>query len=211
MNDKEEYGFFAMLDRMQYIGRWALMRNSRTENIKEHSFDVAVIAHCLTLLHNKFEQGKEGAILPDPYKVQAYALYHDCTEILTGDLPTPIKYLNKEITKAYKEVEYEAAASLVELLPDDEEMRKEYLELLAPEISTEEDELIHRLVKAADKIAAYVKCLREESTGNGEFSAAKEATGKTIREMNMPEVDYFMANFVPSYGYTLDKITGRDT
>ena len=92
MDKMEEYGFFAMIDRMQYIGRWALMRNSRTENIKEHSFDVAVIAHCLTILHNKFEKDNEGAILPDPYKVQAYALYHDCTEIITGDLPTPIKY-----------------------------------------------------------------------------------------------------------------------
>ena len=206
----EEYGFFAMLDRMQYIGRWELMRNSRTENIKEHSFDVAVIAHCLTLLHNKFEKDTEGAILPDPYKVQAYALYHDCTEILTGDLPTPIKYRNKEITKAYKEVESEAAASLVELLPADEEMRAEYLELLAPSMNTEEDELIHKLVKAADKIAAYIKCLREESTGNAEFSAAKESTGKIINEMNMPEVKYFMDHFVPSYGYTLDRITGRD-
>ena len=210
MGKREEYGFFAMIDRMQYIGRWALMRNSRTENIKEHSFDVAVIAHCLTVLHNKFEKDNEGAILPDPYKVQAYALYHDCTEILTGDLPTPIKYRNKEITKAYKEVESEAAASLVELLPEDEAMRAEYMDLLAPEITTEEDKLIHKLVKAADKIAAYIKCLREESTGNGEFSAAKVSTGKIIRDMNMPEVDYFMDHFVPSYGYTLDKITGRD-
>ncbi len=211
MDNKEEYGFFAMLDRMQYIGRWALMRNSRTENIKEHSFDVAVIAHCLTLLHNKFEKDKEGAILPDPYKVQAYALYHDCTEILTGDLPTPIKYRNKEITKAYKEVEKEAAASLVELLPDDPEMRAEYMELLAPDITTEEKELVHKIVKAADKISAYIKCLREESTGNAEFSAAKEATGKIIMGMDMPEVRYFMEHFVPSYGYTLDEITGRDT
>ena len=209
MDNREEYGFFAMLDRMQYIARWALMRNSRTENIKEHSFDVAVIAHCLAVLHNKFEQGKEGAILPDPYRVQAYALYHDCTEILTGDLPTPIKYRNKEITRAYKEVESEAAASLVELLPEDEEMRALYMDLLSPEISTEEDKLIHKLVKAADKISAYIKCLREESIGNGEFSAAKEATGMIISEMNMPEVNYFMEHFVPSYGYTLDKITGR--
>ena len=211
MGNKEEYGFFAMLDRMQYIERWALMRNSRTENIKEHSFDVAVIAHALTVLHNRFEKDNEGAILPDPYKVQAYALYHDCTEILTGDLPTPIKYRNKEITKAYKEVESEAAASLVELLPDDPEMRAEYLELLAPSLSSDEEKLIHRLVKAADKIAAYIKCLREESSGNAEFSAAKEATGRIISGMNMPEVEYFMEHFVPSYGYTLDRITGRDS
>ena len=208
MDRAEEYGFFAMLDRMQYIGRWALMRNSRIENIKEHSFDVAVIAHCLTVIHNKNEKDKEGAILPDPYKVQAYALYHDCTEILTGDLPTPIKYRNKEITKAYKEVESEAAASLVQLLPED--MRAEYMELLAPSMFTEEEQLIHKLVKAADKISAYIKCLREESTGNAEFAAAKISTGKIISEMNMPEVQYFMDHFVPSYGYTLDRITGRE-
>lgn len=210
MGNKEEYGFFAMLDRMQYIERWSLMRNSRTENIKEHSFDVAVIAHCLTLLHNKFESGKTGAVLPDPYRVQAYALYHDCTEILTGDMPTPIKYRNKEITQAYKEVESEAAASLVELLPDDQAMREIYLNLLSPDMNTEEDELIHKLVKAADKISAYIKCLREESSGNAEFSAAKDSIGKIIREMHLPEVDYFMEYFVPSYGYTLDRITGRE-
>lgn len=210
MGNTEEYGFFAMLDRMQYIERWALMRNSRTENIKEHSFDVAVIAHALTVLHNRFEKDDPEAILPDPYKVQAYALYHDCTEILTGDLPTPIKYRNKEITKAYKEVESEAAASLVELLPDDPAMRAEYLELLSPSKVTDEDRLIHKLVKAADKIAAYIKCLREESSGNAEFSAAKKATGEIISKMNMPEVEYFMEHFVPSYGYTLDRITGRD-
>ncbi|MBR2821369.1 MAG: 5'-deoxynucleotidase [Clostridiales bacterium] len=208
MDRTEEYGFFAMLDRMQYIGRWALMRNSRIENIKEHSFDVAVIAHCLTVIHNKNEKDKEGAILPDPYKVQAYALYHDCTEILTGDLPTPIKYRNKEITKAYKEVESEAAASLVQLLPED--MRAEYMELLAPSMSTEEEQLIQRLVKAADKISAYIKCLREESTGNAEFAAAKISTGKIISGMDMPEVQFFMDHFVPSYGYTLDRITGRE-
>ena len=208
MDRTDEYGFFAMLDRMQYIGRWALMRNSRIENIKEHSFDVAVIAHCLTVIHNKNEKDKEGAILPDPYKVQAYALYHDCTEILTGDLPTPIKYRNKEITKAYKEVESEAAASLVQLLPED--MRAEYMELLAPSMSTEEEQLIQRLVKAADKISAYIKCLREESTGNAEFAAAKISTGKIIRGMDMPEVQFFMDHFVPSYGYTLDRITGRE-
>lgn len=210
MDNKEEYGFFAMLDRMQYIERWALMRNSRTENIKEHSFDVAVIAHCLTLLHNNFEKDNEGAILPDPFKVQAYALYHDCTEILTGDLPTPIKYRNKEITKAYKEVESEAAEGLVELLPEDPGMRAVYLDLLAPGTSTEEEKLIHRLVKAADKISAYIKCVREESSGNAEFSAAKESIGKIISGMNMPEAEYYMRHFVPSYGYTLDKITERE-
>ncbi len=206
----EEYGFFAMLDRMQYINRWGLMRNTRTENIKEHSFDVAVIAHALCLIHNKMAEGDSAAITPDPYKVQAYALYHDCTEIITGDLPTPIKYRNREITSAYKEVEHEAAESLVELLPDDDALRKEYLELLDPKQDTEEEVLVHKLVKAADKIAAYIKCIREESSGSTEFSAAKKATGEAVKAMNMPEADYFMTHYVPPYGYTLDEISGKD-
>lgn len=206
----EEYGFYAMLDRMQYINRWGLMRNSRTENIKEHSFDVAVIAHALCILHNKFCDGVSGAIVLDPYKVQSYSIYHDCTEIITGDLPTPIKYRNKEITDAYKEVEREAAETLVSLLPEDKDIRAEYLELLAPGLTSEESIMIHRIVKAADRIAAYIKCVREESSGSTEFSSAKESTGRTIKAMKMPEVDYFMEHFVPPYGFTLDKLSGKD-
>ena len=206
----EEYGFYAMLDRMQYINRWALMRNSRYENIKEHSFDVAVIAHSLCLLHNRFNEGKEGAILPDPYKVMAYALYHDCTEILTGDLPTPIKYDSKQITDAYKDIERRAAETLTELLPKETGFKDEYRELLAPAKDTKEGKLIHKLVKAADKISAYVKCLREESSGNKEFSAAKESIGRIIAGYDLEEVKYFMEHFVPPYGYTLDRLTGKE-
>ena len=198
-------GFFALISRMKYIGRWGLMRNAIPENVQEHSHEVAVFAHALGVI-SRDVLGKEC----DVNALVTQALYHDASEIFTGDLPTPIKYRNKEITRAYKEVEHEAAASLVELLPEDEEMRALYMELLSPDITSEEDKYIHKLVKAADKIAAYVKCLREESTGNGEFLAAKEATGRIIHEMDMPEVEYFMEHFVPSYGYTLDKITGRD-
>ena len=114
MGSEPNYGFFAMLDRMQYIARWGLMRNSKTENIKEHSFDVAVIAQCLALMYNRNNTGEE-SLRVDPYKAACLGLYHDCTEILTGDLPTPIKYRNKEITKAYKEVESEAARFIAEL------------------------------------------------------------------------------------------------
>ena len=178
----EEYGFYAMLDRMQYINRWALMRNSRYENIKEHSFDVAVIAQALCLLHNKFNEGKEGAIFPDPYKVMAYALYHDCTEIID---------------------------SLTDLLPEETGFKEEYRDLLAPSKDDDESKLIHTLVKAADKIAAYIKCLREESSGNKEFSAAKESIGKIIEGYDLEEVRYFMERFVPPYGYTLDRLTGK--
>lgn len=206
----EEYGFYAMLDRMQYINRWALMRNSRYENIKEHSFDVAVIAHSLCLLHNKFNEGKDGAIFPDPYKVMAYAIYHDCTEILTGDLPTPIKYDSQVITNAYKDIERRAAETLTDLLPADAGLKEEYKELLAPSTEGEKAKLIHTLVKAADKISAYIKCLREESSGNKEFTAAKESIGKIIAKYDLEEVKYYMERFVPPYGYTLDKLTGKD-
>ena len=205
-NNKEQYGFYAMLDRMQYINRWGLMRNSRTENIKEHSFDVAVIAHSLCLLHNKFIE--EGDIKLDPYRVQAYAVYHDCTEIITGDLPTPIKYRNREITAAYRQVEAESAQSLCSLLP--EWMREEYFELLSPSLETEEDKLTHKLVKAADRISAYIKCIREESSGNREFRSAGESIAKSIRAIGLPEVDYFMNHFVPSYGYTLDMLSSGE-
>ena len=206
----EEYGFYAMLDRMQYINRWALMRNSRYENIKEHSFDVAVIAHALCLLHNRFNEGVQGAIFPDPYKVMAYAIYHDCTEILTGDLPTPIKYDSQVITDAYKDIERRAADTLTDLLPENDGLKEEYKELLAPSMESEEAKLIHTLVKAADQIAAYIKCLREESSGNKEFTAAKESIGKIIAKYDLEEVKYYMQRFVPPYGYTLDRLTGKE-
>lgn len=201
MEDNKAYGFYAMLDRMQYINRWGLMRNNRVENIKEHSFDVAVIAHALAVLHN--------AKFPDPikvdrYQVLAYALYHDCTEIITGDLPTPIKYRNETIKQAYKEVEHEAAERLSSLLP--EVMQDEYLELLDPAYEGEEGIMIKKLVKAADRIAAYIKCLTEEASGNTEFTSAKETILSTIDNIMLPEVDYFMEKFVPSYGFTLDEL-----
>ncbi|SCW35885.1 5'-deoxynucleotidase [Ruminococcaceae bacterium YRB3002] len=201
MNEaNENYGFFAMLDRMQYIARWGLMRNSRTENIKEHSFDVAVIAQCLALMYNR--NHKDSTI--DPYQAAAYGLYHDCTEILTGDLPTPIKYRNKEITKAYKEVESEAAETLVSLLPED--LRTEYLDLLDPQYLGDNGKEMKKIVKAADKIAAYIKCIRERSSGSMEFSSAQETLREAIEKMELPEADEFMERFVPPFGYTLDQL-----
>lgn len=202
-----KYGFFAMLDRMQYINRWGLMRNSTVENIKEHSFDVAIIAHALCVIHNQMVDDKtEGvvAVKPDPFRVQAFALYHDCTEIITGDLPTPIKYRNAVIKEAYREVEHEAAVRLSELLPED--MQEGYLELLDPTYEGEEGQLCKKLVKAADRISAYLKCIHEEKSGNKEFISAKETIRASIYNVSMPEVNYFMENFVPSYGYTLDDL-----
>ena len=209
-SEAENYAFFAMIDRMQYINRWGLMHNTKTENIKEHSFDVAVIAYALTVLHNKMAEDKDyderyKDIRPDPFKVQGYALYHDCTEIITGDLPTPIKYRNEIITRAYKDVEYESAQTLSSLLP--EYMQKEYLELLAPDIEGRENEFIHKLVKAADRISAYLKCLAETTMGNKEFTIAMETIKDSIDKIGLPEVDFYMQKFVPAYGMTLDQIS----
>lgn len=205
-DENKEYGFFAMLDRMAYINRWGLMKNSRLENIKEHSFDVAVIAHALCVLHNELNKDVEGAIFPDVYKVQALALYHDCTEIITGDLPTPIKYKNEQIKLAYREVEDDAARTLAGLLPDF--MQDEYINLLAPQISDEESKLCKKLVKAADRISAYLKCLTEKNSGNTEFSSAEQSIRESIEKIELPEVQLFMEHFVPSYGLTLDQISG---
>ncbi len=196
-----DYGFFAMLDRMQYIMRWSLMRNSRIENNKEHSFDVAVIAQCLALIHNKKFMND---IEVDPHRVASYALYHDCTEIITGDLPTPIKYKNEAIKNAYKEVERDAAHNLASMLP--EFLKDDYLELLCPAKESNEDVLIARLVKAADRIAAYIKCLREENSGNNEFSSAKETIKASIDNIDLPEVKYFVDVFVPTFGMNLDQL-----
>lgn len=206
MSDFKGYAFFAMLDRMQYIQRWSLMRNSKSENNKEHSYDVAVIAHALAVLHNKMMD--ENGIYVSPEKVQSYAIYHDCTEIITGDLPTPIKYKNKELTKAFKQVESDAAQTLADLLPED--MRDVYRELLSPEYSDEEGRLIKTLVKAADRISAYIKCMREENSSNKEFSSAKKTISDSIDRYTLPEIKYFMENFIPAFGYTLDELSGED-
>lgn len=199
-----EYGFYALLDRMQYINRWALMRNSRYENIKEHSFDVAVIAEALAVIHNKLVDDGKTSIKVDPMKIQAYGLYHDCTEIITGDMPTPIKYRNETLKRAYKEVEHEAAESLVSQLPD--YMKDHYMSLLSPSFDSEEGELNKKLVKAADKIAAYIKCVRERLAGNTEFVLAMTTTKSTIDNIDLPEVKIFMDEFVPPFGLTLDEL-----
>lgn len=205
MFGNEEFGYFAMLDRMRFVNRWGLMGNTKEENLKEHSFDVAVIANALCILHNEINKDNADAIKPNPYEVQAYALYHDCTEIITGDLPTPIKYKNQLITDAYHDVEHEAAKTLSSLLP--EFMREEYLELMSPKLESEEEILVHRLVKAADRISAYLKCLAENRTGNPEFVDAGNEIKASIDAIDLPEVEIFMKNFVPAYGYTLDKLT----
>lgn len=190
------YHFFAMMARMKYIERWALMRNSSSENISEHSLDVAIIAHALAVIGN-IRFGKN----LDVYKAALIGMYHDATEIITGDLPTPVKYFNAHIKSAYREVEHVAAHRLLGMLPED--MRESYHDLFFKE---ENDEYLWKLVKAADKLSALIKCIEEEKAGNTEFINARLATEKAITELGLEEVDVFQKEFMNSYKLTLDEL-----
>ena len=187
--------FFAYISRMRFISRWALMRNTAPENVQEHSHQVAVLAHALAVIRNRFFGGSV-----DAGAVAAAALYHDASEILTGDLPTPIKYYNPAIRSAYKEVEAVANRKLLDMLP--EELREDYAPLL-DEGGTEE---IRSLVKAADKLSAYIKCVEEVKAGNGEFREAAAQTLATLKAFGLPEVDYFLETFMDSFSLTLDEL-----
>lgn len=189
--------FFAMLGRMKYIDRWALMRNTRSENIGEHSLDVAVIAHALCLIGNK-RLGKH----LDADRAAVIALFHDAPEIITGDMPTPVKYFDSEIRAAYQRIEDDAVRQLLERLPED--LRDEYAACLAPN-PADEGELI-ALVKAADKLSALIKCLEEEKAGNREFVLAEKTTRDKIRSLGIPEADIFLDEFIPAYACTLDEL-----
>ena len=186
--------FFAYISRMRYIPRWALMRNSFSENVQEHSHMVAVLAHALAVIRNEVFDGHI-----DAGQVAVYALYHDATEIITGDMPTPIKYYNPEIKNSYKKVERVAADKLVSLLP--EKLRETYRPVLY-----EQDEEICRLVKAADKLSAYIKCVEELKAGNNEFKRAAEQTYRALADMRLPELDYFLAYCLESFSMTLDEL-----
>lgn len=190
-----------MLSRMKLINRWGLMRNVRSENISEHSLETAMLAHCLSVIRNTYFGGNVNA-----ERCALLGIYHDVTEIITGDLPTPVKYYNPEIRTAYKEVEETAKNKLVSMLP--EEMQGEISPLLSPseDCSAEEKEL-WRIVKAADKLSALIKCIEERMTGNSDFLSAEKSTADSLCQMHMPEVDYFMENFLPSYDHTLDEQT----
>lgn len=192
---KGRYHFFAFLSRMKYITRWGLMRNTLPENIQEHSLQVAMIAHGLALIKNKYFDGKV-----NPDRVAVLGIFHDCNEIITGDMPTPIKYMNPEINKAYKDIEELSKGKLLTMLPA--ELEPEYRGIICGEDDIES----WRLVKAADRISAYTKCLEEVKAGNKEFKKASESVYKTIIDMKAPEVDYFMENFLPSFSLTLDEI-----
>ncbi len=189
--------FFAYISRMKYIKRWGLMRSSREENVQEHSLQVAMFAHCLALIENKRYGGKL-----DPQHVMAIAAYHETGEVITGDLVTPIKYYNPAITKAYKDVEKVAEETMLNMLP--KEFQKEYRSLIQPE-----DEYEKKIVKAADTLAAYAKCIEELKTGNVEFAKAKETVLHKLHELNMPCVEDFLKEFMPSFEVTLDELNEK--
>lgn len=191
----EHSNFFAMLSRMKYINRWGLMNNTRTENISEHSIQTAIIAHALCVIHNKRFNGNI-----DANKIAVAAMFHDVSEIITGDMPTPVKYYNPAIVEAYKKVEEIAVDKLLSMLPDD------LLEEYSPVLNFErENEELYRFVKAADKISALIKCTEEQMTGSREFDKAKKTLEKDLENMNMPEIDVFLKEFLPAFSLTLDE------
>jgi len=186
--------FFAYISRMKYITRWSLMRNSVTENIQEHSHMVAVLAHALGVIRRDVFHRP-----CDPDACAAAALFHDASEIFTGDLPTPIKYHTPAIRDAYRQVEAEATAKLLGMLP--EELWPAYGPILR-----EEDGEVRRIVKAADKLSAYIKCLEELKAGNREFQSAARQTRTALEALCLPEVDYFLEHFLPAFQLTLDEL-----
>ncbi len=187
--------FYAVLSRMKYITRWALMRNTRQENICEHSYDVAVLAHALAVLTNRRFGGRV-----DEGRCVLLALYHDAPEILTGDMPTPVKYDNPAIRDAYKQVEAVSAGKLLSMLPED--LQEDYGPLFFAGDGWEQEK---RLVKAADKLSALIKCVEELGQGNREFLSARRSTEQAIRAMGLPAADCFLEEFLPAYELTLDE------
>jgi 5'-deoxynucleotidase len=192
--EKSKNHFLAYLLRMKYINRWSLMRNTLNENIAEHSLQVAIIAHLLANIKNTYFDGKL-----DPDRVAAIAMYHDVNETITGDLPTPIKYFNPEIKKAYKSIEKIANEKLISMLP--EELRSIYGKLVF-----NEDEEVIKIIKATDKLSAYIKCIEEEKAGNSEFRKAKDSIYEQLTAVNLPEVEFFMEKLIPSVSLTLDEL-----
>lgn len=190
----EEYRFFALMSRMRNITRWGLMRNTFSENIQEHSHQVAVLAHGLALIRRDI-LGMDA----EPERCATAALFHDASEILTGDLPTPIKYYNPDIKQAYKQVERISGDKLLAMLP--ETLQPSYAPLVH-----EDDETVLDIVKAADKLSAHIKCIEELKGGNQEFSSAAQQTRKALEEMHLPELDWFMEHCLPAFSKNLDEL-----
>jgi 5'-deoxynucleotidase len=188
--------FFAYLSRMRFIRRWGLMHNTYPENVQEHTLRVAMIAHALAIIRNRLFDGSV-----DAERVAVLALFHDASEVFTGDLPAPVKYFNPEIKAAYKSIEVTAARRLYEMLPD--VLQPDYVPLFLP---NEADAAHRELIGAADKLCAYLKCLEEIAAGNQEFSKAEKTLRATVVKLSLPEVRYFLETFVPSFRLTLDEL-----
>ncbi len=188
--------FFAFMARMKYINRWGLMRNTYTENIAEHSLVVSLIAHCLAVMENKLNGGSF-----NPDRIGMIAAYHETGEIITGDLPTPIKYYSPELRANYKAVEEEATGKILATLPD--YLRDEITALVIP---TKEEE---RIVKYADKLAAYIKCIEETACGNNEFVQAQKTIHKALEDYRSPSVNEFLKTFVPAFTLSLDDLANN--
>ena len=188
--------FFAYLSRMRFIRRWGLMHNTYPENIQEHTLRVAMIAHALAIIRNRLFRGSV-----NPERAVALALYHQASEVFTGDLPAPVKYFNPDIKAAYKAIEATAARRLFDMLP--ENLQRDYESLFLP---TDADAVHRELIGAADKLCAYLKCLEEIAAGNQEFSKAEKTLRATVESLSLPEVRYFMETFVPSFKLTLDEL-----
>jgi len=187
--------FYALMGRMRYITRWGLMRNSFSENIQEHSHQVAVLAHALALIRRDILK----LPTPDPDRCAVAALYHDASEILTGDLPTPIKYYNPDIKDAYKQVERIAGNRLLDMLPP--ELRASYEHYVL-----EDDEDLEPFVKGADKLSAHIKCLEEQKAGNTEFDSAAKQTWDSMKAMQRPELDWFLDHCLPAFALNIDQL-----
>ncbi|WP_044912785.1 5'-deoxynucleotidase [Butyrivibrio sp. WCE2006] len=195
------YNFFATISRMKYIERWALMRNSRPENLSEHSLEVSMIAHALCVIgnvrYNKNLNAEKAALI---------GLYHDASEIITGDMPTPVKYYNEELKNAYKQVEAIADVQLLHKLPDD--LRPAFEDIFKAQ-DGDDEKYMRKLVKAADKLSALIKCIEEKNSGNSEFRTAEKSTMQSLEKMKkeLPEVNDFMEDFLEPYGKTLDELS----
>lgn len=193
----KQFDFYAYISRMKYIVRWGLMRNTDSENIQEHSLQVAILAHALAVIHNKLFPDDEIS----PEKACLYGVFHDAAEIITGDLPTPIKYYNPVIKDNYQAIEDVAKEKLLSMLPGD--MENTYRTILFYE---DMDPKYYPIVKSADKLSAYIKCAEEVKAGNKEFVKAMEATRKSLDESKLPEVIHFMEHYIEAYNKTLDEM-----
>jgi len=192
----KKYSFYAYMDRMKYIKRWQLMRSMREENIMEHSQSVALLSHALAVIHN--DMYPENPV--DEGKTVLYAVYHETSEVMTGDLPTPIKYYNGSINSAYKDMEKTACEKMVGLLP--ENMKGGIASYIFADPSEEE----YKLMKAADRLSAYIRCIEERKSGNNEFIKAEHSILSDLKSRDMKEVDYFLENFIPAFSLTLDEL-----